>query len=327
YDFKKKIIDLFCRTGTLNWNEDGDSEHLSILLEMQTAMRLRCRDIFKDMEIRIDSDDNGLDTRYYFRNPTHSYNERYCCTFNGVLPHLMYRDIQSNYLMNRIPDVVGYDWNPDKGYEPNIPKRSIPLRPYKHGSTSGLKLSIHFENMMCFPSNVLKLAIHNPAEVPDFAFQQYTATIGGLNTYRIYPRLTEVGTSVKGLSVEQRNCYFSHEKELTYYRTYTETNCIWDCLAITTLNTCGCLPDYIPDRNGITVCNYSEIPTCFIEYHRQGVEHCPIEQFKCSYDVSNKVLLDADMEACGCLPGCVDLYYEINQNYQPVADAQHQKSL
>ncbi|PSN38574.1 Pickpocket protein 28 [Blattella germanica] len=33
------------------------------------------------------------------------------------------------------------------------------------------------------------------------------------------------------------------------------------------------------------------------------------------------------MEACGCLPGCVDLYYEINQNYQPVADAQHQKSL
>ena len=92
------------------------------------------------------------------------------------------------------------------------------------------------------------MIIHQPGEAPDFRTRDFTPGTGGNYKYKLTPQLTVGEETLKYVGVKQRKCYFSSEKHLRFYRTYTYKNCLLDCLANITLQECICLPEYLPGK-------------------------------------------------------------------------------
>ena len=64
----------------------------------------------------------------------------------------------------------------------------------------------------------------------------------------IIPNIMTSERSIDSISVEKRQCYFTNERYLRYYRTYTQKNCIRECEANFTLAYCECVLYYMPSR-------------------------------------------------------------------------------
>lgn len=47
----------------------------------------------------------------------------------------------------------------------------------------------------------------------------------------------------------KRNCVFGNERNLSFYRTYTQRNCAQECEAQFTLDACKCVLYYMPSKS------------------------------------------------------------------------------
>lgn len=98
----------------------------------------------------------------------------------------------------------------------------------------------------------MQLILHNPADTP--IGLQPTAYISGNSLSSVVLSNTIIRTSpkIKQWAPELRNCYFQHEKQLKFFKVYTQHNCEVECRANHTLSQCGCTAYYQPSKN-----NYS----------------------------------------------------------------------
>lgn len=96
-----------------------------------------------------------------------------------------------------------------------------------------------------------KIFIHNPAELP----QKYVR-IKFDNSYifEITPQVTVTNPSLKNYKPERRNCFYSYERLLKFFKIYTKTNCETECLANFTLKSCECTPFFMPRKEKIVCC-------------------------------------------------------------------------
>lgn len=87
----------------------------------------------------------------------------------------------------------------------------------------------------------------------------------------IRPTMDEASTTIYKIPINKRQCFFSVEKLLYFYRylfykfcslksltsqlfgfrTYTKLNCELECLSNYTLGKCGCVPFYLPSKYSI----------------------------------------------------------------------------
>lgn len=101
-----------------------------------------------------------------------------------------------------------------------------------------------------------------------------------------------------------RQCYFEGEKELQLFKNYTRSNCLTECLANHTRESCGCIHFSMPRLKNDKMCNLS-METCFEMAKKNLTLKNMIDSLRssASYDDLGKV-------ACGCLPPCTSLTYE-----------------
>ena len=52
----------------------------------------------------------------------------------------------------------------------------------------------------------------------------------------------------RNLSFNSRNCYFPDEKELRFFKAYSQENCLKECMSNATFEVCGC-KEYFDIRN------------------------------------------------------------------------------
>lgn len=96
---------------------------------------------------------------------------------------------------------------------------------------------------------LLQLLLHNPADLPIGI--QPTAYVTRNNMLSISLTITLVRSSpkIKKWPSTIRNCYFQHERQLKFFKIYTNQNCEIECKANNTLNKCGCNAFYQPSEN------------------------------------------------------------------------------
>lgn len=165
------------------------------------------------------------------------------------------------------------------------------------GESLGLSLilDVESEEYYCSASDSIgfKILLHNPLEVPNMREIGLLLSPGRETKIRIQPEKVESEKYLRFISKYSRKCLFENEERLEMYNEYTQRNCGVECGAAEILETCGCLPHYVPNFFGKeTTCSMHE-SNC--------VERTRLES----------MLIDNSRRDCSdfCMPSCNDLSY------------------
>ncbi|XP_072758970.1 pickpocket protein 28 isoform X2 [Anoplolepis gracilipes] len=243
-------------------------------------------------------------------NPTMT-DEGICCNFNSVTrKHLFYNPHDWPDLNITYPS-VSVDWNAEKGYDASMPADVIPWRPYGSGLYYGLTLVLDVEADEYYCSSTagmgFKMLLHNPVETPKIADFSFSITPGEETRVIIRPRISTANPSIISIPQKKRKCFFTAERKLRYYRTYTQRNCILECEANFTQKICDCVQYYMPKSANTPICGKRD-------------EQCAKRARRAMeiklYDEDLNPINITEVPSCNCWPGCYEISYriELSQN-------------
>ena len=156
-------------------------------------------------------------------------------------------------------------------------------------------------------SNILfEIAIHSSHDLPDvrgWASKRIVVQPGYATTIRIDLHNTTADDSIRSTHPEKRGCRFHYENEdLSAFKWYSKTNCLFDCTMVIAEQTCGCRPWDYPNptdktkRTGSPICDYYG-NSCF-----------------------NRVLTNKTNQKCEskCISNCEEIGYSISVDHEPL---------
>jgi amiloride-sensitive sodium channel len=88
--------------------------------------------------------------------------------------------------------------------------------------------------------------LHSPVETPKISSFGSFVSPGRETSIEIHPTVGMATPALANIEKEKRQCVYSAEKQLRFYRTYTQRNCIMECEANFTLMFCQCAMYYMP---------------------------------------------------------------------------------
>uniref|UniRef100_A0A1B0GH45 Uncharacterized protein n=2 Tax=Lutzomyia longipalpis TaxID=7200 RepID=A0A1B0GH45_LUTLO len=221
-----------------------------------------------------------------------------CCTFNTIHPDFMFQMASSGskWENEEINSSKGeaIDWTPEKGYPENTPSRSFPRRSIGAGYNKGLTviLNCDLKNYYCSStsSSGFKFLIHAPMETPKLANYGFFVPPGKETRVVVTPKVNEASDLIRRVSIQQRQCVFANEWNLSYFRTYTQKNCEMECESKTIAEQCGCIMYYMPKTEA-------------------DIEICSLKDVECYENIKNAIKGNASF-SCSCLPACHEIEYE-----------------
>ncbi|KAG5875633.1 hypothetical protein JTB14_037310 [Gonioctena quinquepunctata] len=181
-----------------------------------------------------------------------------CYTFNMLNRHDVFKD-----------DVVHYeyyhdhqnrsDWSIDEGYPESNGRHTYPRRALLAGVDNSLDVFLLQEGVdidhLCFrETQGFRVALHTPHTIPQMKKQYIDVPLDISVQVFVQPKMMTTSKQVKQFSPEVRQCYFSDERTLKYFKIYNPENCGLECLTNYTLDSCGCVDFYMPRNNGTDIC-------------------------------------------------------------------------
>ncbi|KAL3273909.1 hypothetical protein HHI36_015336 [Cryptolaemus montrouzieri] len=208
-------------------------------------------------------------------------------------------------------------WSLEKGYPENSRKNTFPRRAIRSGAGGGLSLLLYLYQQdldyFCQGVQGFKILLHHPATIPLVGTPYFRASLQQVTVVSMKPDLMTTSESLRGYDPYKRQCYFSHERNLLYYKSYTQENCNAECISNYTYIKCGCVAYHMPHMKLMAVCGSGSIE-CLTEardeFMTKRIEE-GISNQKREDQRSDKAVID-----CDCLPGCTTLSYnaELSQS-------------
>lgn len=196
-------------------------------------------------------------------------------------------------------------WDIEEGYPPGPFKHNYPRRIYLSGADNAL-IVVFFTNKLdlnysCrdFTLQGMRVTLHMPSRIPQPSEIFFPIGKNRLTTAAVIPALTKTTADVKAYDPHKRNCYFSKERNLKFFKVYSQMNCNFECFTNYTIQECGCTQFHMPRDNETHVCSF-ENQTC-------------IYDSRISYTKSRLKYAGTDRRTsdCDCLPLCNDLTYNV----------------
>ncbi|KAG8292816.1 hypothetical protein J6590_030271 [Homalodisca vitripennis] len=195
------------------------------------------------------------------------------------------------------------------------------------------------------------IVFHHPAEIPlPDTHKFHDLPYSGDLFIHLLPSLVTAREELLQYSPEHRKCYFSHERKLSLFRSYTQRNCQLECRVNCSLSLCDCVPFYLPRLNNtVRICGRQHTIDCaelylpailggrytwreIVLHYRQWVGDRIQSTFK-DYEYSRggsiggpKNLSDELLKStypdciCDCPATCTSLHYDVEINQQPLPD-------
>ena len=211
-------------------------------------------------------------------------------------------DILRDNVMNKFKSLSKYDkiprWALDNGYETN----DLDTFPYPIISqqVDGLRIILRTNDVdmdyVCSGSNQgFKVFTHIPGDSVDQTGKHFFVPVKADVTVSMTATMTRTSENLLAYKPQQRKCYLSNERPLTFFKYYTKNLCNIECLTNYTMEVCGCVEFFMPHENETKVCSYS--------------------QRNCTIDAKRKMMLSFNKEKsgdyeCGCMPSCTDIEYK-----------------
>uniref|UniRef100_A0A182RXW2 Uncharacterized protein n=1 Tax=Anopheles funestus TaxID=62324 RepID=A0A182RXW2_ANOFN len=172
---------------------------------------------------------------------------------------------------------------------------------------SGLDAAIGF-NLIHYPLKIdtscvrgrgYKVLIHEPTVYPDLSKRNIRLSVSQTLTVALKPNIMMTSPELAKYSAQKRQCYFTHEHPLPFFRQYNQDNCELECLTNYTLQRCGCVHFSMPRTNETRVCKLQEAHCAadargvlFIrKQHRNGTKDY--------------------LQQCDCLPACSSVRFDL----------------
>ncbi|GLV34808.1 pickpocket 26 [Carabus blaptoides fortunei] len=236
-----------------------------------------------------------------------------CFTFNSLIGKDMYTEQLADSMIFEGHGKVNEGWTIEDGYQDDMDMTTYPERTAREGLLSGLSIVLaSFANQKDYacgePTSGYKLLLHNPAESPRASQHYIPIPVDKRVIIFVTPKLITTSKNVMYIPPETRNCYFSYEKTLRFYKMYTEDNCEIECLANVTQQLCQCLPFYSPRDNKTDICGIGstscieEAQERILKYDRMKKKGIIVERIQNQPDYQI-------FQECDCLPSCSSLHY------------------
>jgi len=138
---------------------------------------------------------------------------------------------------------------------------------------------------------IFKVLLYNPIDQPRMKESGLPVMIGHQTSFRIIARSFEALPTIRNIHRTKRQCIFSDEQELLFYRYYTRRNCEAECESLFFLRVCNCIPYYLPLVH----------PNASI---------CDVINFECLNSAESQIF-DVRTSQCKelCLTSCHDLIF------------------
>lgn len=91
-----------------------------------------------------------------------------------------------------------------------------------------------------------KIFLHTPGEILAMSRKSFRVPILEEAQISITPALTTTANSLRSYKPSQRQCFFSTERQLRFFKVYAKTSCEAECLANFTKMECGCVQFSMP---------------------------------------------------------------------------------
>jgi acid-sensing ion channel, other len=167
-----------------------------------------------------------------------------CVTYNSFN---VYRDQNSSNFEN---DAIE-EWTLEDGYKNKTDMLNVyPQKGTKYPLSIDLSIIKETRDNLCLNSiQGFKVFLHLPNEAPQISKQFYLAAYQRYTQILINPKMTITEPELRDLPVEKRQCYFSDERRLDFFRSYTQNNCEIECIINLILEICHCIMFYMPSKD------------------------------------------------------------------------------
>ena len=196
-------------------------------------------------------------------------------------------------------------WTLEQGYLNDefdvYPKRAIGT-----GLRSGLIAFLgvarqNIEYICAAPFQGFKISVHNPGEVPRTSDQYFIIPFNQAVKVKIKPNVITTSEGLMNYAPYKRQCFFDRERDLKYFKVYTQKNCELECLVDFTFDRCNCVKFSMPRHRDTKICS-REDEFCYNK---------AIDIFM-AVELQTRLLKSANNEIlCNCLPSCTSIDYEI----------------
>ncbi|CAG7733824.1 unnamed protein product [Allacma fusca] len=241
-----------------------------------------------------------------------------CCTFNMVSQTLL--NTFRSYDDRDDPEVVRQWSNWDIGkdgllirddYDENGTFRKYPRRQKRSGKTFGLSILLDPDlgEYFCTTSDSVgfRLTTHLSIDSPHVADYGIAIPPNAEVYVNLNAEITMAEDNIRSYSLDKRNCYFPQEHDLTYYNYYTSSNCINECIAEQTFQSCDCVRYYMPRDDNQTLCGP--------------------DKFACAEQIKSNTIQNFQLEglrsSCAhCLRTCTDIQYFMDTTQTNILNAE-----
>jgi acid-sensing ion channel, other len=93
---------------------------------------------------------------------------------------------------------------------------------------------------------IFQALLHSPTEVPAVKEFGFAISPGAESFVSVRPSMIYSTRQIRPLNQSRRKCYFQEERPLSFYRLYSVSSCISECLANATLQKCQCKEYFMP---------------------------------------------------------------------------------
>jgi acid-sensing ion channel, other len=222
-----------------------------------------------------------------------------CYSFNMQSHNEIFNDLISKNFdsYGRFDEPKITQWSQDRGYFDQR-KDQYPVRAsYKNELDIFLKLNNSYrDNFM----SSYKVYAHLPNEILTHVLFENLLYFNYKKLMRFSAKSTKMDESLRKFLPENRGCFFEDERKLKYFRTYSRSNCIMECLSNYTLDECNCTTYLLLHDNSTQICASAKDSEC--------------------YDDSLKDFPPGDdsFNPCGCLPNCNTIDYDFYDGEQSI---------
>ncbi|XP_037047236.1 pickpocket protein 28-like [Bradysia coprophila] len=235
--------------------------------------------------------------------------EGLCYTFNSLEPTQIYREREHRHelfdALDRTKKTID-NWSLDDGYT-SLNNRSYPLRVFGSGVRDGLAVTFslnrsEFDETCRSHVQGFKIQLHMPGVFPQLTKHYFHLPMKRDVLVAVNPHIIKTDEDLVSYGHEVRQCYFSDEKWLQFFRFYTKENCDFECLTNHTLLACGCVRFSMPRTKDTKICGIKKIDCCI---------RAEDELLR-----KDDGLLGSNVfDDCNCLPSCTSYTYGVEQSH------------
>lgn len=151
------------------------------------------------------------------------------------------------------------NWSMENGYFSNFGAREYPQRTIDSGQISGLDINLETRRKdvdhLCSGFNQgFKVTLTVPGEAVTMTRNFFRIALSENVHIMIKPKLIYSSRGVRKYTPQQRQCFYSDERKLRFYKAYAQSSCEAECLANFTKIECGCVKFSMPSMNNHIYC-------------------------------------------------------------------------